>query len=183
MNWLHRQVCRSARWRHRIKRLVPWALQGVDLGDDVLEVGPGPGVTTDLLRGLIRRLTALEVDAAAASALQQRLDGSGVRVTATVRICHPQTARSQGSRRSRSCTTSQPWCCRTACWRRRGGCCVQAASSPASTMSDPSPSGLSISATPTIRSIRTRSGRGCPNHIGTARSFDGRSTKPSFLQV
>ncbi|MFL5245263.1 MAG: class I SAM-dependent methyltransferase [Gemmataceae bacterium] len=80
MNWFHRQVCRSARWHRRIKGLLPWALQGVELGDDVLEVGPGPGVTTDLLCGLVRRLTALEVDAAAASALQQRLDGSGVRV-------------------------------------------------------------------------------------------------------
>jgi SAM-dependent methyltransferase len=55
-------------------------LQGVDLGDDVLEIGPGPGVTTELLRGRTRRLTALEVDAAAAAALQQRLNGSGVYV-------------------------------------------------------------------------------------------------------
>jgi SAM-dependent methyltransferase len=80
MNWFHRQVCRSGRWRRRVERdLLPWALQGVELGDDVLEIGPGPGVTTDLLRGRTRRLTALEVDAAAAAALQERLDGSGVR--------------------------------------------------------------------------------------------------------
>jgi SAM-dependent methyltransferase len=81
MNWFHRQVCRSGRWRRRLEReLLPWALQGVDLGDDVLEVGPGPGLTTDLLRGRARRLTALEVDAAAAAALQQRLHDAGVRV-------------------------------------------------------------------------------------------------------
>jgi SAM-dependent methyltransferase len=80
MNGFHRQVCRSARWRRRIKRLLPWALQGVELGDDVLELGPGPGVTTDLLSGQVRRLTALEVDATAAAALQDRLDGSGVHV-------------------------------------------------------------------------------------------------------
>jgi SAM-dependent methyltransferase len=60
--------------------LLPWTLQGVDLGEDVLEVGPGPGVTTDLLRSRVRRLTALEVDGAAAEALQQRLSGTGVRV-------------------------------------------------------------------------------------------------------
>ena len=48
------------------------------MGDDVLEVGPGPGVTTDLLRIRTRRLTALEVDAAAAVALQKRLNSSGV---------------------------------------------------------------------------------------------------------
>ena len=80
MNWFHRHVCRSGRWRRRVKRLLPWALHGVELGDDVLEIGPGPGVTTDLLRGRARRLTALEVDSAAAAALEQRLNGLGVRV-------------------------------------------------------------------------------------------------------
>ena len=81
MNWFHRQVCRSGRWRRRVEGdLLPWALQGVELGDDVLEIGPGPGVTTELLRGRTQRLTALEVDPAAAAALRTRLDGSGVRV-------------------------------------------------------------------------------------------------------
>src|SRR6202790_2158769 len=81
MNWFHRQVCRSGRWRRRVKgELLPWVLQGVELGDDVLEIGLGPGVTTDLLRGRTRRLTALEVDAATAAALERRLDGSGVRL-------------------------------------------------------------------------------------------------------
>jgi SAM-dependent methyltransferase len=86
MNWFHRQVCRSGRWRRRLQgELLPWALEGVNLGDDVLEVGPGPGVTTDLLRGRTRRLTVLEVDAAAAASLSKRLDGSGVR---GVRVVH-----------------------------------------------------------------------------------------------
>jgi SAM-dependent methyltransferase len=52
----------------------------VELGDDVLEVGPGPGLTTDLLRRPTRRLTALKVDATAAAALQKRLNTTGVRV-------------------------------------------------------------------------------------------------------
>jgi SAM-dependent methyltransferase len=55
-------------------------LEGVELGDDLLEIGPGPGVTTDLLRSRTRRLTALEVDIAAASALRERLSGSGIHV-------------------------------------------------------------------------------------------------------
>jgi SAM-dependent methyltransferase len=80
MNWFHRRVCQSARWRCRITGLLPWALQGVELGDDVLEIGPGPGITTELLRGAVCRLTALEVDAATSAALRRRLDGSGVRV-------------------------------------------------------------------------------------------------------
>jgi len=46
MNWFHQQVCRSGRWRRRLQReLLPWALKGVELGDDVLEIGPGPGAT------------------------------------------------------------------------------------------------------------------------------------------
>src|SRR5207249_3573316 len=56
------------------------SLQGVELGDNVLEIGPGPGVTTQLLRTRTRRLTALEVDAGAAAALAKRLDGLGVHV-------------------------------------------------------------------------------------------------------
>src|SRR5436305_535299 len=81
MNWFHRQVCRSGRWRRRVEReILPWTLQGVELGDDVLEIGPGPGVTTELLRERTPRLTALEVDAGAAAALRERLADSGTRV-------------------------------------------------------------------------------------------------------
>jgi len=81
MNWFHRHVCRSARWRRRLEReLLPWALNGVELGKDVLEIGPGPGLTTDLLRDRTERLTALEVDATAAAVLQKRMNDLGVRV-------------------------------------------------------------------------------------------------------
>jgi SAM-dependent methyltransferase len=81
MNWFHQQVCGSGRWRRRLEReLLPWALKGVELGDDVLEIGPGPGATTDLLRRRTERLTALEVDATAAATLQKRLNDVGVRV-------------------------------------------------------------------------------------------------------
>ena len=60
--------------------MLPWTLRGVELGQDLLEIGPGPGVTTDVLRSLKCRLTVLEIDAAAAAALQERLNGSNVRV-------------------------------------------------------------------------------------------------------
>ena len=74
MNWFHQQVCGSARWRRRLEsELLPWALQGVQLGDDVLEIGPGPGGTTDLLRGRTQRLTALEVEATAVAARCRRV--------------------------------------------------------------------------------------------------------------
>ncbi|HEY7116797.1 MAG TPA: class I SAM-dependent methyltransferase [Tepidisphaeraceae bacterium] len=81
MNWFHRRVCRSARWRRRLEAdLLPYALSDADLGDDVLEIGPGPGLTTDLLRNPARRLTALEIDADAAAQLARRFEGSSVRI-------------------------------------------------------------------------------------------------------
>ncbi|MBZ5563135.1 MAG: class I SAM-dependent methyltransferase [Acidobacteriia bacterium] len=81
MNRLHRWYCRSAHWRQELEqRVLPWALGGVELGEDVLEVGPGPGLTTDLLRPRLTRMTALEVDAALAAALAARLAGTNVTV-------------------------------------------------------------------------------------------------------
>jgi hypothetical protein len=38
--------------------VIPWALDGLDPGEDVLELGPGPGLTTDVLRERAARLTA-----------------------------------------------------------------------------------------------------------------------------
>ena len=160
MNWFHRQVCRSGRWRRRVKNLLPWALQGVELGEDVLEIVPGPGVTTDLLRGRTRRLTALEVDAAAAASLQTRLDAlASALFTATGRQCRSRTAPFPASSRSRRCTMSHRRRDKTGCWRRLGGCCGPVASSSASMALAPFSSGSSIWATRTRQSIRTRSGR------------------------
>jgi SAM-dependent methyltransferase len=81
MNWFQRQVCRSERWRRRVEReLLPWALSGVELGEHVLELGPGPGLTTDALRGQAPQLTAIETDASLAEALARRLAGTEVHV-------------------------------------------------------------------------------------------------------
>jgi SAM-dependent methyltransferase len=44
------------------EHVLPGAMQGVDLGEDVLEVGPGYGATTDVLAELVPRLTAVEID-------------------------------------------------------------------------------------------------------------------------
>lgn len=59
---------------------MPWALRDVELGDTLLEVGPGPGLTTDLLRRKTARLTSIEIDERLADRLRQRLDGSNVTV-------------------------------------------------------------------------------------------------------
>jgi ubiquinone/menaquinone biosynthesis C-methylase UbiE len=59
VNWAHTVVCSSGWWARTVERkLLPWGLAGVDLGDDVLEVGPGFGATT---RALARRPGSLAV--------------------------------------------------------------------------------------------------------------------------
>src|SRR5258708_13948422 len=62
MNLIHRYICRSAQWKKTVEtRIFPWALKDVDLGSNVLEVVPGPGVTTDLLRTRLPRLTCVQI--------------------------------------------------------------------------------------------------------------------------
>jgi SAM-dependent methyltransferase len=46
----------------------------------VLEIGPGPGLTTDILRSRAPRITAVEIDHALAGALAERLSGTNVTV-------------------------------------------------------------------------------------------------------
>ena len=82
MNRLHHWLCRSGRWRKIIRQRVKWALSGVDLGPHVLELGPGPGLTTDLLQRTTQRLTAIEVDPHLAESLSSRMGGSNVEVVA-----------------------------------------------------------------------------------------------------
>lgn len=80
MNRLHRWMCRSDHWRSTLAERLPWAIGATDLGPNVLEIGPGPGLTTDLLRTWVPRLTALEIDGKLAGALRSRLDGCGVQI-------------------------------------------------------------------------------------------------------
>jgi SAM-dependent methyltransferase len=59
---------------------MPWVLNNVELGENVLEVGPGPGLATDLLRLRAAHLTAIEIDAVLAGSLASRLGGTNVTV-------------------------------------------------------------------------------------------------------
>lgn len=81
MNRFHRWYCRSDRWARRLQGVIlPGALKDVDLGDHPLEIGPGPGLSTDWLRQRVPRLTAIEIDPGLASSLKARLEGSNVTV-------------------------------------------------------------------------------------------------------
>jgi SAM-dependent methyltransferase len=90
MNYLHRRLCRSERWKQTVEKYaMPWTLENVRLGDNVLEVGPGPGVTTDLLRAHVAHLTCVEIDRAMADSLARRTAGGNVTV-----LCEDATAMS-----------------------------------------------------------------------------------------
>jgi SAM-dependent methyltransferase len=76
MNRMHQWLCSSRPWARVVEReFLPWALAGVELGDEALEIGPGYGATTRALAGRVGSLTALEIDAALASRLAKALPG------------------------------------------------------------------------------------------------------------
>jgi SAM-dependent methyltransferase len=81
MNAAHMEFCASPEWRRIVEEsILPQALRGTELGSDVIEIGPGPGFTTDVLRTLTAHLTAVELDAGLAESLAARLSGSNVEV-------------------------------------------------------------------------------------------------------
>jgi ubiquinone/menaquinone biosynthesis C-methylase UbiE len=81
MNLFHRWCCASKGWAKTVQEyMLPGVIGDNDLGDDVLEIGPGPGLTTDWLRARVLHLTAVEVDQKLAAKLKARLEGTNVTV-------------------------------------------------------------------------------------------------------
>ncbi len=72
MNVVHRWCCSSQMWARKTEsQLLPWALQGVELGEDALEIGPGYGANLRVLTRRTPQLTAVEIDETMASRLQR----------------------------------------------------------------------------------------------------------------
>ena len=81
MNEAHLIYCNSDEWAEACRKwIVPGALEGVTLGDLVLEIGPGPGRTTDILKDLVPQLVAVEIDPLLAARLARRMAGTNVTV-------------------------------------------------------------------------------------------------------
>ena len=84
MNQQHLDLLATDEWRQTLEeRALPFAFGPLgpdDLGADVLEIGPGPGMTTDLFRSRVPQLTSIELDTALATALRARLAGTNVEV-------------------------------------------------------------------------------------------------------
>jgi SAM-dependent methyltransferase len=81
MNLVHSYICNSEDWKRKVKdEVLPWALEGIELRGDVLEIGPGYGATTDVLLTKVERLTCVEVDKRLAEKLRRRTVGQNVAV-------------------------------------------------------------------------------------------------------
>ena len=80
MNLVHRWYCKSNMWARQLHQYMPRMVEGVELGDSVLEIGSGPGVSTDWLRTRVPHLTTIEIDHALAQSLSRRLEGENVTV-------------------------------------------------------------------------------------------------------
>jgi SAM-dependent methyltransferase len=59
---------------------LPWTLEGIELGSQVLEIGPGFGAATDHLMTPARHLTCVEINPRMAKKLLRRTQGQNVTV-------------------------------------------------------------------------------------------------------
>jgi SAM-dependent methyltransferase len=76
MNDGHAALCSSPEWAEHIATTVlPASVGPLDLGDEVLEIGPGYGASTRVLVDAVARLTALELDESLAAALSTSYPG------------------------------------------------------------------------------------------------------------
>jgi ubiquinone/menaquinone biosynthesis C-methylase UbiE len=79
MNSLENWFCASRLWQNLTeRRWLPWALEGSDLGEHVLEVGAGPGAATADLARRARSVTSLEYSHDFCIRLQSKIDATKV---------------------------------------------------------------------------------------------------------
>ena len=78
---VHRFLCSSSTWKATAEKfIVPWVLDGIDLGTHALEVGPGYGATTGVLLTRVERLTCVEIDSKLAEVLRRKMQKQNVTV-------------------------------------------------------------------------------------------------------
>jgi SAM-dependent methyltransferase len=81
VNENHANLLGTPEWAaHLHNDILPVVTSGVDLGEDMLEIGPGPGAATEWLRHRVRRLVAVELEADAAASLRSRFAATNVSV-------------------------------------------------------------------------------------------------------
>ncbi len=80
MNRVHRWICASGRWKKELEEFLPKVLDGIEFGDNILEIGPGFGYTTEWLRRHFKQVTALEIDPDLAHLVRNTILATNVRV-------------------------------------------------------------------------------------------------------
>jgi ubiquinone/menaquinone biosynthesis C-methylase UbiE len=81
MNRFETWFCGSPFWRYVTRQqLLPWILQGSELGGHVLELGAGPGAATEQLQLRAGRVTSLEYNHGFAARLGARVSGTNASV-------------------------------------------------------------------------------------------------------
>lgn len=81
MNRLENWFCETEFWRRATReRLLPWLLDGSQLGGHILELGAGPGAATGELQKRAERVTSLEYERKFAAGLAARFAGTNVAV-------------------------------------------------------------------------------------------------------
>jgi SAM-dependent methyltransferase len=79
MNKNHADLLGTAEWAAFLHDdVLPVVTHGIDLGSDLLEIGPGPGAATEWLRHRVKRLVAVDLDPATTTALAGRFAGTNV---------------------------------------------------------------------------------------------------------
>ena len=95
MNKEHQRLCSSREWEeHLHASVLPVVTAGVVLGEEMLELGPGPGAATDWLRTWVRRLVVVERDEQSVNALRTRFEADSVEVVHGDATALPFAARS-----------------------------------------------------------------------------------------
>lgn len=115
MNLIHNWLCQSDGWRNALERRIPWALQNLELESDLLEIGPGFGVATDVVQPLADRLTCVEIDRRFARKLRNRMAATTSRSTLMRRpSASGRENRPQGNAEKESTCLSRKLICRVA---------------------------------------------------------------------
>ncbi|MBO0830988.1 MAG: class I SAM-dependent methyltransferase [Actinobacteria bacterium] len=74
-------MCPSPEWAEHIRSdILPLLTRDLDLGSQMLEIGPGPGAATGWLADRVSKLTALEIDPDAARLLADLYADSNVKI-------------------------------------------------------------------------------------------------------
>ena len=92
MNANH-SLCATQAWSEHIRdEVVTYMAAHADLGESMLEIGPGPGASTEWLRHEVKRLVAVELDESSAAGLARRYEGTNVEVVVgdATRLAYPE---------------------------------------------------------------------------------------------